>query len=305
MSGKTKKAVNRRPMPYERKKSLVGYGFISLWLVGFFMVYAKPLVQSLIYTFHKIDIRVGSFDMAFVGWQNYLDAFTKDEKFLPVLTGTLKDLLYQVPLILIFSLIMALMINQKFRGRVVVRAIFFLPVIIASGVVINIINGDYMSKMILSGEKTSQLFQVTAFYDVLYGLGFNDSVVNLIVSTSNHIFELSWKSGIQILLFLAGLQVIPGSLYEAASIDGGTKWEMFWKITFPMISPIFMVNLIYTITDTFTAYGNEVMQLIMSTVQEKMKFEYSATLAWIYFLVIILIMGLTYLLVNRKVVYVD
>lgn len=151
MSGKTKKAVNRRPMPYERKKSLVGYGFISLWLVGFFMVYAKPLVQSLIYTFHKIDIRVGSFDMAFVGWQNYLDAFTKDEKFLPVLTGTLKDLLYQVPLILIFSLIMALMINQKFRGRVVVRAIFFLPVIIASGVVINIINGDYMSKMILSG----------------------------------------------------------------------------------------------------------------------------------------------------------
>ena len=146
---------------------------------------------------------------------------------------------------------------------------------------------------------------MTAFYDVLYGLGFNDSVVNLIVSTSNNIFELSWKSGIQILLFLAGLQVIPGSLYEAASIDGGTKWEMFWKITFPMISPIFMVNLIYTITDTFTTYGNKVMQLIMSTVQEKMKFEYSATLAWIYFLVIILIMGVTYLLVNRKVVYVD
>ena len=200
---------------------------------------------------------------------------------------------------------MALMINPKFRGRVLVRAIFFLPVIVASGVVINIINGDYMSKMILSGEKTSQLFQVTAFYDVLYGLGFNDSIVNLIVNTSNNIFELSWKSGVQILLFLAGLQVIPGSLYEAASIDGGTKWEMFWKITFPMISPIVIVNLIYTITDSFTSYGNPVMQMIMTTVQEKMKFEYSATLAWIYFVIIIFILGVTYLIANKRVVYVD
>lgn len=292
-------------MGYERKKSLVGYGFIALWLIGFFMVYARPLVQSLIYTFQKLTIRVGSFETEFIGWQNYINAFTKDEKFLPVLTETLKDFVYQVPLILVFSLIMAMMINQKFRGRTVVRAIFFLPVIIASGVVIDIINGDYMSKMILSGEKSSQLFQVSALYDILYGLGFSDSIVNLIVNTSNNIFELSWKSGIQILLFLAGLQVIPGSLYEAASIDGGTKWEMFWKITFPMIGPILMVNLIYTIMDTFTTYGNKVMQLIMSAVQEQMKFEYSATMAWIYFLIIVLIVGTVYLLVNKKIVYVD
>ena len=299
------KAAGHRKLSYERKKSLVGYGFISLWLIGFFLLYAKPLVESLYYTFNTLNVTVDGFQAIPAGFQNYVYAFTKDEAYLPLLTGALKDIVYQVPLILVFSLVMALLINQKFRGRTVVRAIFFLPVIIASGIVIDIINGDYMSKMILSGEKTSQLFQVSSLTEMLYGIGFSQSVVNLIIDTANNVFELSWKSGIQIILFLAGLQSVSSSLYEAASIDGGTKWEMFWKITFPMLTPILSVNIIYTITDNFTAYDNPVMQLIMKTVREDLKFHYSATLAWIYFVVVILILGVTYWLVNRRVVYLD
>lgn len=296
---------SKKSMSYERKKSLIGYGFIALWLIGFFFVYAKPLIQSLIYSFQNLEIHVGSFETTFVGLDNYRYAFTQDEKFIPLLTETIKNLVYQVPLILVFSLIMALMLNQKFHGRTLARAVFFLPVIIASGVIIDIINGDYMSKMILSGEKTSQLFQVTAFNDMLQGLGFSSSLVSVIVNTSNNIFELSWKSGIQILLFLAALQAVSNSLYEAASIDGGTKWEMFWKITFPMISPMLMVNLIYTITDSFTAYSNPVMQQILSCVQERMKFAYSSALAWVYFVIVMVVLGLVFLITNKRIVYVD
>lgn len=295
----------RRPIPYEKKKSLAGYGFIGLWLIGFFLIYAKPLVQSLYYSFQELVIKVGGFETRPIGWANYIKAFTGDEKFLPALTETVLNMVYQTPIILVFSLLMSLMINQKFKGRTIVRAIFFLPIIIASGIVINIINGDYMSQTILSGEKSSQLFQVTAFYDMLYGIGFSRSLVDFIIGMANNIFELSWRSGIQILLFLAGLQVIPRNLYEAASVDGGTKWEMFWKITFPMITPLLMVNVIYTITDSFTSYNNKVMQLILASAREDMKFAYSSTLAWIYFLVIIVVMGIVFGIFNRHVVYTD
>lgn len=295
----------RGKMSYERKKSLVGYGFIGFWLVGFFLVYARPLVQSLLYSFRELKISVGGFESRRIGLENFRIAFTEDSEFVPLLVETVKDLLYQVPLILVFSLIMALLLNEKFRGRTVARAVFFLPVIIASGVIIDIINGDYMSKMILSGEKTSQLFQVTALNDLLQGLGIGSGVIGVIVNTSNDIFELSWRSGIQILLFLAGLQAVPGTLYEAASIDGATRWEMFWKVTFPMLSPMLMVNLIYSITDSFTSYSNPVMRLIVSTVQEKMKFAYSSALAWVYFAVIGAILAIVFLIISRKIVYVD
>ncbi len=295
----------RRRLSYERKKSLVGYGFIGLWLIGFIALYAQPLVESFFYTFCNLNVTVNGFETNLVGFDNYIYAFTKDEAFLPVLTTALKDIVYQVPLILVFSLVMAQLINQKFAGRTLVRAIFFLPVIIASGVIIDIINGDYMSKMILSGEKTSQLFQVSSFMEALQDLGFGQSVINVVVNTANNIFELSWKSGIQILLFLAGLQSVPSSLYEAASIDGGSRWEMFWKITFPMLTPIFIVNVIYTFTDIFTSYSNPVMQMIMKTVREGLKFHYSATLAWIYFVIVLAMLGVVYFLLNRRTVYLD
>ena len=291
----------------ETKRSLAGFSFILPWVLGFFGLYLLPIVRSLIYSFQDLGSfnDDGTLTPVFVGLANYRKAFLVDPDYVVSLTGSLKSLLTDIPSILIFSLLVAMILNQKFRGRMIARAVFFLPVIIASGVIIDIINGDYMSKMILSGEKTSQLFQVTALNDLLQGLGVDSGVIGVIVNTSNDIFELSWRSGIQILLFLAGLQAVPGTLYEAASIDGATRWEMFWKVTFPMLSPMLMVNLIYSITDSFTSYGNPVMRLIVSTVQEKMKFAYSSALAWVYFAVIGAILAIVFLIVSRKIVYVD
>lgn len=297
--------LKRRKMSYERKKGLIGYAFISLWLIGFFLMYAKPLVQSLFYSFNELEITTNGFGMDWKGFANYNEIFTKDATYLPALRTALGDLLYQVPLILVFSLILAMLVNQKFFGRTVARAIFFLPVIIASGVVLNVINGDTASKLMQSGEKTSQMFQVTSLAEMLQGLNLPSEITGFVVSAANNIFGLMWQSGIQIVLFLAGLQTIPGSLYEAASIDGGTKWEIFWKVTFPMITPIMLVNLVYTITDSFTAANNGVMRQILSAVQDRLDFDYSAALAWLYFLIIIVILGAVILVVNKKVTYLD
>ena len=297
--------LKKRKMSYEKKKGLVGYGFIGMWLIGFFVLYAYPLVMSFVYGFNELTITTNGFAMEWKGIDNFIYIFRTDPDYMPALASALKDLLYQVPLVMVFSLILALLINQEFHGRTAVRAIFFLPVIIASGVVIEVINGDMASQMMQSGEKTSQMFQVTSLASMLQGMNLPDELTSFVVSAANNIFELVWKSGIQIVLFLSALQSIPPTLYEAASIDGGTKWEIFWKVTFPMITPMLLVNMVYTITDTFTAYGNGVMNQILNAVRTKIDFDYSAALAWVYFVIIIAILGIVIGFVNRKVTYLD
>ena len=289
---------------FEKKKRRIGYAFIASWLIGFFLLYAKPLVESLVYTFHTLKVTSSGFEMTPAGLDNYRYAFFSDPDFLRILLTSLKDILYQTPTILVFSLLIALLLNPKFRGRGLMRAVFFLPVIIASGVVINIINGDVMSTVMMSSEKSGQLFEVDAFYEMLIGMGLGESLVSTIVGVANNIFELSWQSGIQITLILAGLQSISPTLYEAAAMDGGTKWEVFWFITFPMLTPILMVALIYTVVEMFTNYSNPVMQKILEY-GNKLNFAYSSTIAWLYFLVIAVLLALVFLLFGRRVVYAD
>lgn len=288
----------------ETKRKWVGFTFIIPWVLGFFTLYLLPLVESLVYTFNHLVIGDKGLEMTFIGWYNYQKAFTGDADFVQTLTESLSSLFYQVPLILIFSMIIALLLNQKFRGRLVARAVFFVPVIIASGIVISILNGDTASEMLKAGEKSSNIFKVEMFTQALVEAGLSSDIVTVITTAANSIFELSWRSGVQILLFLAGLQSVSPSLYEAADIDGCTAWERFWKITFPILTPILLVNLVYTITDNFTTYTNKTMVLILNYGQ-KMEFAYSATLAWIYFLVIIVVLGLVYLLIKKRISYFD
>ncbi len=288
----------------ETKKKLIGFTFIIPWVIGFFALYLIPLVESLVYTFNSLVFGDEGLERTFVGFYNYQTAFTRDAEFVPTLIESISGLLYQAPLILIFSMIIALLLNQKFRGRLVARALFFVPVIIASGIIISVLNGDSASDMIQSSEKSTNIFQVVMFTQALIDAGLPADIVEMITTAANSIFELSWRSGVQILLFLAGLQSVSTSLYEAANIDGCTAWERFWKITFPICTPILLVNLVYTITDSFTTYTNKTMQLILQFGQ-KMEFAYSATLAWIYFAVIVVILGIVFLLIRKRISYFD
>jgi ABC-type sugar transport system permease subunit len=201
-------------------------------------------------------------------------------------------------MVLIFSFFIAVILNQEFRGRIIMRAIFFLPLITTGGVVMRIISGDGLAQSMMSGTGGSSLFQVTSIQDMLLDSGIPHEITTFIFGFINDIFGLIWKSGIQILLLLAGLQTISPSMYEAASIDGATGWETFWKITLPSLYPVLTLALVYTVIDSFVDTTNPIMNSIISSAQS-LNFGVSSALCWVYFAVIAVVVGLIFIILKK------
>ncbi len=293
-------------IPYERRKALYGYGFIAWWFLGSLYFFVAPLIQSLIYSFHDTKIVTGGMQLSNLGFQNYYNAFRKDQYYSPALVSTLKDTLINTPLILVFSIFIAVVLNQKFKGRTAARAIFFLPVIIATGPVIDIINGNMSTSGYSGGsEQFSTMFETDLVDQLLTFLGvynISDSLTTVISDLTSDIMNLIWKCGIQILLFLSALQGIPYSAKEAASMEGATSWEYFWKITLPYISPMIIASLVYTIVDSFVDPSNEVMTLVLNQ-SKQWEHGYSAAMAWAYFAIVGVVLAIVMAIVNRFVYY--
>lgn len=293
-------------IPYERRKALYGYGFLAIWIIGTLYFFIRPLITSFWYSLNKTTVTIGQMSTEFIGIQNYIDTFTKDTDYTEALLTVLKDTLWKTPIIIIFSIFIAVILNQKFRGRTFARAVFFLPVIIATGPVISIINGDMDTSGYSGGaDQFSTMFETDMAGALLRFLGvynISDSVTELISLVTSDIFNLVWNSGIQIIIFLAALQNIPFSAKEAAQIEGATSWEFFWKITLPYISPMIVANLIYTIIDSFIDTTNGVMELVLQQASD-WNHGYSAAMAWAYFLIVILALCIVLPIVNKFVYY--
>ena len=303
-SGAQKK--RRRGLSYERKKSLYGYGFIGLWLVGAIMFFLIPLGKSFWYSFNKISIEPGSLKLSWVGLENYSEALNKDPKYTDNLEATLLETLWKTPLIIIFSLFIAVVLNQKFRGRTLARATFFLPVIIATGPVFKIISGDMETSGNTGAAQFSTMFSTDLVGDLLQFLGvygMSEKMTGFITTVADNIFGIVWSSGIQILLFLAALQNIPPSAKEAAQMEGATSWEYFWKITFPYVSPFILANLIFTVIDSFTNPMNSVMERILVFQNKEINYGLASAMAWIYFAIVLVSVGIITLIVNKFVYY--
>ncbi len=290
---------------YERRKALYGYGFIALWLVGTAVWFVYPLICSLIYSFQDVKPEVGGMQGPWVGLRNYSYVLTGDKSYTSNLVSVLWETLWKTPLILIFSLFIAVILNQKFRGRTFARAVFFLPVIIATGPVYNIINGDIARSGAASAGQFSTMFKNDLMGDLLrflgiYGLSANMETMISTVSTS--IFGIVWNAGIQILIFLAALQNIPASAREAAQLEGATGWEFFWKITLPYVSPMVLACLIFTVIDSFTSPDNLVMQRI-SEMRTDMQYGYAAAMIWVYFGIVLAAVGLITFIMSRYIYY--
>lgn len=298
--------VKGMKIPYERRKMLYGYGFLAIWIVGTILFFIRPLIVSLIYSMNQTSVKVGVMELKFVGIQNYIDTFTKDTEYVDALLAVLKDTLWKTPIIIIFSIFIAVILNQKFKGRTFARAVFFLPVIIATGPVMSIINGDMDSSGYAGGaDQFSTMFETDMAGALLRFLGvynISDSVTEIISLITSDVFNLVWNSGIQIIIFLAALQNIPFSAKEAAQIEGATSWEFFWKITLPYISPMIVANLVYTIVDTFIDPSNGVMAIVLKQASD-WNHGYSAAMAWAYFLIVILALGIVLPIVNKFVYY--
>ncbi len=293
-------------IPYERRKALYGYGFLSIWIIGSLYFFISPLIVSLWYSFNETQVTLGEMKTEFVGIQNYIDAFRKDTEYTEALLSVLKDTLWKTPLIIIFAIFIAVILNQKFKGRTFARAVFFLPVIIATGPVITIINGDMDTSGYSGGaDQFSTMFETDMAGALLNFLGvynISDQVTEIISLMTSDIFNLVWSTGIQIIIFLAALQGIPVSAKEAASIEGATAWEFFWKITLPYITPMIVVNLVYTIVDSFIAPDNAVMTIVLSQASS-WNHGYSAAMAWAYFLIVIIALGIVVPIINKFVYY--
>ncbi|MBE6634691.1 MAG: sugar ABC transporter permease [Ruminococcaceae bacterium] len=283
-----------RKVSLDSRKARAGYAFVMPFILGVLFIYLPILLDSVWFSMSELNFKTDEYN--FIGPVYYVEAFTKNTKFVTNLMAGLQQLVFEVPAVIIFSLFIAVVLNQKMLGRAAFRAIFFLPVIVSTGIMETINAGDIMSNQtqggIDDGSGQSGASQIVSTLDVerlFASMKVGGELVTYVVNIVNNVYNIINYSGVQMLIFLAGLQSISPSIYEACRIDGATGWETFWKVTFPMISPMILVNAVYTIIDAFTRTQNPMIKYINQVYGAN---PYSATaMSWIYFGIIILIIA--------------
>jgi ABC-type sugar transport system permease subunit len=315
------------PRDLREKRAFEGFLFVLPWIIGFFLFIAWPMFFSLYLGFNKVN--PAGFLTRFVGLRNFKRAFSLDIEFVPILLESLRDVVIETPVIIVFSLTIAILLNRKLPGRSLLRALFFLPVVIGSGYVLKElmnqgIGGISIALGVESGTgmaldasgqavetsvqvQTPNVVNISGYINEFLG----PSMAAGINEFLNRLGLTLWRSGIQILLFIAGLQGISKSLYEAGRIDGANEWTLFWKVTLPVISPIMLVVIIFTIVDSFTDVFNPVLHYIKQQAFPSQEFGdasardfgYSSALSWIYFLIIFSLIMLVNFLMRKRIFY--
>lgn len=309
----SKKNKKKRSVSLEVRKGRMGWFFVAPFVIGFLLFFVWIIADSLKFSFMDVKTDAqGGIVQTYVGLNNYINMLKVDPDFVNNIRNSVRDMLYNIPTMIMFSLFIAIILNKKMRGRALFRAIFFIPVILATGIIqkadaaSNILNayaGIDVGKTMTMLSETDTLFSAQSldryFSDIL---SFSPTLTQMTVSVASNIYKVVSTSGVQILIFLAGLQGISASLYEAAQIEGCSQWESFWKITLPMISPLILTNVVYTLVDSFTADSNSIMNTIQSAISRSEFGKASAT-AWMYFLVIAVLMAIIGGFVSRFVFY--
>ncbi len=281
-----------------------GWVFISPLVIGFLFFYLEIIVKSFIFSFQEIAAGESNFITTWVGLEHYYNALFVEQDYLRNLVNITTQMLYNVPLVIIFSLFVATLLNQKLPGRSAFRAIFFIPAVLVTGAIAASTSGNALANAmneldgIATGGISQGTFNMQNFQNLLGGSVLNDSTFNYLLDAINNIFGVVKQCGVQILIFIAGLQSISPSIYEAASIEGANGWDCYWKITFPLITPMIYVNAIYTVVDSFTGSDNVVMKQVYELGIQQSKIGYASAYAWMYFLVILLVLGLIVLIMN-------
>jgi len=304
------KRDGKNSLTLEGKNAITGYLFLLPFLIGFMAFMFFPILESLRMVFSnvKIDTVNHGFTMEFIGIENIKRVLTVDPEFNRLVTEEIARMALIVPAIIIFSLFVALLLNQEFKARSVVRAVFFLPVILSSGIMIGLETNNSLLNSMADIIKEGNLMKSSitkVLEDVLVVEGAASDFMGYIFRIINQIYDIAMASGIQIIIFLSALQTIPVSMFEAAKIEGATAWECFWKITFPMVSSLILVNIVYSVIDYFLRTDNRVMAKINISLIRLMQFGFATAMAWIYFLAVILIIGLAMGLISRKVYYYE
>lgn len=286
---------NKKQKGIESLKSRYGFLFTLPWLIGLVVFFMIPIIQSVIYSFSDLRIDASSVNTTFSGFKNYKFILFEDPNFINNLLSGLKNIFIQVPFILVLSMILGILLNNEFKGRIFFRSLYFLPVIIASGVVLNIFLGAARGDATEVAVAESVSFGMIDFSSVLEGLALPTTILDYLSIALDNIFMLIWQSGIQIVLIIAGLQTIPDLLYEVAHVEGATKWEQFWFITLPMMIRTMLLVVIFTIVEVVTINTNPVMEQGYSYFGN-IEYGTGSAVLWFYFTIVgVIIVGVMFL----------
>lgn len=291
---------NKKVTGIERLKVRYGRMFVLPWTIGLLLFFLVPLFTSIAYAFCNVSLADDNM-LSFVGFEHFRYLIKSDPNFLDNIGEAVTSFIYSLPIIVALSMIFAIILNQKFRGRIFARAVFFLPVIIATGVVMKFVTGEALDSgaALSTSLGGTESYSGIRFDELLINLGLPQSLTELLADYIARMFNLIWSCGIQILLFVAGLQSIPEQLYEVSKIEGATSWEEFWLVTFPMLGNVTFLVLIYTIVDLFTAFDNPIMEQAYNLINQNSSYDVSAAVLWGYFVVVGVIGGLVLLFYNR------
>ena len=291
-----KKAVKHRGI--ETLKAKYGFRFALPWCIGVVIFFFVPLIQSVIYVFSDVSLAAGSIKINFEGLANIKEVLVTDANYTNNLGGAIGKFAYSFPVIMILSLILGILLNQKFHGRIFYRALYFLPVIVASGVVMELIFMTRSSDIASIGTDASVRDNMISAATVIDWLGLPVTVSSYLDNVISQIMNLVWSCGVQIILWIAGMQAIPDLLYEVAKVEGATKWEEFWFITFPMLSRVTVLVAVYTMVDLVTAKTDLVMEQAYQYTQQQ-SYGTASAMLWIYFIIIGLLTGALLLCFTR------
>ncbi len=290
----------KKGLSLKRKQALAGYVFIITLLIGVVLVFIPSLIKTIQFSLNEINITGEGYTMTYRGIEYYIAALTEDANFLPMLRQSLTSLLVDMAVILVFSLFISSILNQKFKGRVIARIIFFIPVILSTGVIVEADSSilGFIENTAVDMGNTVDLSEFMQFTELLTSLNFSDALIKIIVGAVSGIYDVVCASGIQIFILLAGLQEISPSLYEAASVEGCSGWESFWKITFPMISPQIAVAVIYTIVDA-CSQNSSLFTYMHEVAFNRNQFGLSTAMSIIYLVCLGIIITLVFIILGK------
>lgn len=289
----------------ERNRARYGYLFTLPLILGLALIFIPNLVQTVLYSLNETVIDGSGYTLEWIGLKYYIKAFAGDAKFLQYMLSSLGELLVQVPVILVFSLFMAMVLNQKFKGRVVARAIFFLPLVLSTGIISRVEASTQLDSLMLTRDALEGM-QGTRFdlSQLLLSMNFNATLSDIVVSAARGIKDIVNASGMQIFIFLAAFQQIPVSVYEAAQVEGCSKWVLFWKVVIPMTAKQILVAGVYTVVDVFTRTDGVLFTYIHKMAYTNNQYSYAMAMYLVYAMGLGIMMAIAlatvYKLMNRS-----
>lgn len=302
--------AKKKKLSLTQKRAVNGVLFILPWLIGFLVFYVRSLIMTIQFSLNELTVNPGGgYSLRFVGLDNFIYAFRVDPQYKQILTTSVGNMLIDVPLIIFFSLFMAMLLNKKFKGRTLVRAIFFLPVILNSGAILDAMS---LARNMMSGGLSNASAEMAAaaagtgvsveyYIHMFASLGMPDSIIEYVTGAVTRISDIINASGVQIVIFIAALQSISGSMYEVAKIEGATAYETFWKVTFPMVMPHIITNIVYTVVDSFTK--SDVIELAYKTAFTDMNYGLSSVFSLCSTVVTCLILVLVIRFISKRTFY--